>query len=748
MFVELFKNGYVAIPQQVGGDTPGKAIVTYKDKFFDDDDATKWDDAHSDANVALVTGAGDYQPMAIDFDCTNRAISNKAMHAIRKRWPNIPVRRCNDPKFVVLFRPADDMQSIKNGHSDVYHGRGGIVQQVELAGWNSLITIYGQHRKPPYNDYSWGRGGRNPLSMSVWELPELTKEDVDWIFEMFNRNAHKVSDWEQKGHQNFTFHMAQGTHGDPFADAPALGQQFTMAEVDDFMSVYNGDTREVWLKGGMCLHEVYRGGPEGLMKWINWSRQYANFEEGACESAWPELKLGGGVTPATVQKEVVKKVKDEAEGMLAEMTENLVLITEGQRVGDIRRASAESITTVPESRTYYSNKRVETITDKGEIKKTGVFNTWLTSEARRTVHSTAFVPVRDRIISNIADGHHEEYWNMYVSPEHVELDTLDQRHLKIFMDHIHYVFDGPGDAEWMLAWLADMVQNPTERPTITPLHINPNQRTGRGWVTNMITALVGGMNVGQTDLDEISSSSAKDGYLDNNLAVFIHEIKPISANNLHAQYDALKSVLTEKNLNLDIKYGASGMRKIYARFFMMSNHKNCLPLGDGDGRINVMDSYALPKEKEYYDVLYHALEHEKGFMDTVFTYLLRRKYNKSTMTTPRHTEAKTRMVNAARSQVARGLFRVKQALGPLPFTDKMLTNAIENYLESVNAPADKLGSGELYHLMIQEVHPDLEFRLTNGKVCHVKTFAEYDLADEETFEEQLKLTEAKLKELL
>ena len=742
MYSDLYQLGYTVIPQTVGGDDAGKPLVAYKDKHYTVEDAREWEEKFHDANIALVCGSNGVA--AIDVDCTHPQLSNSLRKAIRDKWPNMPVRLCNDPKFVIVFRKGDSLLPVKNGHSDVYRGDGG-TQQIEYAGHNSPLTIFGTHRKPPHNSYRWGRGNRSLMSTPVHELPVLELSDIEWVFKVFNKNIpNKRPDWVLAGQTKFTRHRPSAPVSDDPFDQVRLGPVYSDSEVDSWLNMYDGSSYKQWNEAGRALHAQYNGGRKGLVKWDSWSKGHDGYEEDACADAWAHFDVGGGTTVATLEKAVHEETDRQKDDLIQMMLDRYVLIEDGLLVGDTQRTTAEAVRKLAEFRVIMASKRYKHIKADGSVTYIPAVKAWLDHAARQDCMGSTFMPCRDRVIEDIGNGQPGKYWNMYVSPEHDEVEHLDPRMINVFKSHINYIFDGPGDAGWILDWLADMVQRPLERPTVTPLHINNTQGTGRGWVTELISQLVGRQNTGETKLDKIADATAKDDYMDNTLVVFIHEIKPMDSTKMYKMYDALKTKLTESYMNLDIKYGSNGMRRVYARFMLMSNNLTCLPIKDDDRRLRVMDSDAVPRSEEYYDVLYKALG-SKAFMDNVFTYLKRRKYKASRMTVLEHTPARARIIARTRSATAAALFSAKARLDGLPFTRDMLSGYITTHMSMHGIGAMELNDNELKHLLLENVTSGIILQLDGGVSVAAQTFngSKY-IPVQESIQAKLKQAEEKL----
>ena len=754
MYSNLYRNGYYAIPQRVATTVcprtgtehkKGKAHVKFVDRHPDEQETVNWDDQFVDANVALVTGYNGV--MALDVDCTLTSVATSLRTVIRERWPSIPLRVCNDPKFVVLFKAhGEALLNVKNGHSQVFKDNNGTVQQVELAGHNTLITLYGEHRKTG-NPYKWGNGQRNPLEIDADALPELTLEDIEFVFNIFNANIPKKTDWQQVGKQNFTKHYTP--QDVPDSDDPMVSVRpasaFSTAEIDNWISNLDGSQEEVWVKVGHALHSQYNGAIDGLTKWDDWSKKYDGYEPGACAAKWEYFDAGGGRTVKGLVAEVKRDAKETETSVVEDLLANLIWIEEGSKIADLREAHIESVLALMDKRNSMSNINVKKLTAKGEVTYVSALKLWQKHASRKTVRGIQFKPIRERIMKLTDDGRKAEYWNSYVPPQHkyIEPDQRNPALLKAFTDHVEFIFDGPGDAQWMMGWMADMVQRPCERPTIHPLHINQNKRTGRGTMTKIISTLLGRANIGETKLDRIGDAGAKNGYMKETLAVFIHEIKPIDNAKMYRLYDALKTLLSEDTMNIDVKYGSDGIDRVYARIMMMSNHVNCVPIEQDDERVYVMDSFAQKRSPDYYDNLYAAIN-DPTFMDNVFSYLKDWHYNPQDMKHLIKTPARQRLLDNTQSATARAFFSAQRCIEGAPFTPDMLESYMATFMNMLgDGMVSHTNSGELNHLKTAHLSQPVVVTLDDGTKTSVRRFGS-SIPDITDIDSQLKATQRKL----
>lgn len=220
-----------------------------------------------------------------------------------------------------------------------------------------------------------------------------------------------------------------------------------------------------------------------------------------------------------------------------------------------------------------------------------------------------------------ADG--VRWFNPFHMPVFALTSARDKIHL--LTDHLEYLFPG-GQMARFVNWLAWTVIVPGVRMKNTPLLIAKNQGTGRGYLVQLITKLLGSWNCTSTEMPVLCgvvNEGQYHNYLSNSLFCAMHEVK-VSGKDAFAVDDKIRSKLTEPELNLNLKFGRNGTVPIFTNFLMMSNHMDALVLTSDDRRIDVFEHFAPAKDEDYYDELYLALD-DNDFLRQVKSWLVEKK---------------------------------------------------------------------------------------------------------------------------
>ena len=143
--------------------------------------------------------------------------------------------------------------------------------------------------------------------------------------------------------------------------------------------------------------------------------------------------------------------------------------------------------------------------------------------------------------------------------------------------------------------------NPDRRCKVTPLHISLHHGTGRGWLVALLGKLLGGWNCTKTKMHDIVEG-AWGNYLDRSLLCCVEEVH--EGGHAYEVSEALRDILTEDTLQLNVKYGGIETKRVFTNFFFMSNRADALVLKDEDRRINVFRMDSEPRDSGYYKDLY------------------------------------------------------------------------------------------------------------------------------------------------
>lgn len=197
---------------------------------------------------------------------------------------------------------------------------------------------------------------------------------------------------------------------------------------------------------------------------------------------------------------------------------------------------------------------------------------------------------------------------MKLSKIQASIDSPRMAKSKPFFDHVRYLFPIDAEYKWILQWIAHGIQNPADRCQVTPLHISIPHGTGRGSLTNMLILLYGSWNCATANILDLSraTNDFNGQFLNEKLLVFIHEVQQRKG---RYEIDSdMRSILSDRYLDINNKYGTRGSERVFVNFMMFSNHPDALVLTELDRRINVLTGPEHIMPSEYYDNLIKYIE--------------------------------------------------------------------------------------------------------------------------------------------
>jgi hypothetical protein len=230
--------------------------------------------------------------------------------------------------------------------------------------------------------------------------------------------------------------------------------------------------------------------------------------------------------------------------------------------------------------------------EAGTLKVMPLTKHWLLSESKKTANSLRYSPGKGMIFKS-EDG--RTYYNTYRLPFHGEeplppseqesrLNPWNMIMDTVFHEHKGYIED----------WLAFTLQHPHKRAGIMPVCIS-GVGLGKSLIMAIISRVVGFQNFSNgkiLDVTGLGRSGTQWGdWIYNKKISCIEEIDPEGESGIsYKVLDALKDIITNETLSLNLKGGRNGTFPIYSNIIGFSNHANCVKIPYGDRRLFVVDS--------------------------------------------------------------------------------------------------------------------------------------------------------------
>jgi primase-polymerase (primpol)-like protein len=318
----------------------------------------------------------------------------------------------------------------------------------------------------------------------------------------------------------------------------------------------------------------------------------------------------------------------------AQMLDEFVFVADGSQVGSkTDRAVCFSLS---DFRNLMAASR--TVADSSTVEHV---EAWRTHPARTSVATRTF-RAGDNVLTYDPNG--RTALNMWrKGPE--RFYTVD---VTPFYEQIKYLFGA--SAERFLDWLAHIEQFPGVLPHHGWLHIADSTGTGRNWVASVISRLWRGYVAPSVDMDALINGNFN-GALSGRIIAIVDEIRTGAREDAYQLEGRIRNMLTEETRYIKPKYGKEYTEHNSCRWLLFSNHKNAIPMDDGDRRWDVEHLTAGPRPEHVYAQLYSLLDYP-GFVDSVGAWLKQRDISRfNPGARPPVTDAKRKAISATKTPV-------------------------------------------------------------------------------------------------
>ena len=210
----------------------------------------------------------------------------------------------------------------------------------------------------------------------------------------------------------------------------------------------------------------------------------------------------------------------------------------------------------------------------------------------------------------------------YSPVKEVKIDLI-----KPFLDHVFNIITA-GDQnlyEYVLNWISFMIQKPGEKIG-TALLLISDQGTGKTvFFTDVLCKLTEGYSIpNENKIENIVGRF--NSSIENKVLIVCNELQSIE-NARYLNSDALKSIITERNIRYDTKHVKVRDGENVANLIFVSNNILPLKIDNGDRRYVVINCSDASKGKdEYFDYL--AKSFTNAFYQHLFTFFLDRTITK------------------------------------------------------------------------------------------------------------------------
>lgn len=281
-----------------------------------------------------------------------------------------------------------------------------------------------------------------------------------------------------------------------------------------------------------------------------------------------------------------------------------------------------------------------------QIIKASAAPMWLKWPMRRAVDKLTYLPGQEQLVEEDGLSYLNQWKGWGVKPE--------KGNVKPWLELVDFIFkDAPKEEkEWFLDWCAYPIQFPgTKLFSAVIIH---GRHTGTGkTLAGYTLARIYGAN-----FIKIKSKDLYDTWWAENRQFVLGD--EISGSDKRAEADMMKAMITQEEVNINIKYIPQFSVPDCVNYYLTSNHADALFLEDEDRRFFVHEVLGEPLPLEFYVAYDKWLKKDKGAA-ALMQWFLDRDLSKFNPKAPAlRTQARERMIMVGKSDLAMWLAELKE----------------------------------------------------------------------------------------
>jgi len=210
-----------------------------------------------------------------------------------------------------------------------------------------------------------------------------------------------------------------------------------------------------------------------------------------------------------------------------------------------------------------------------------------------TVVDKMFFPGADTIFEYEGKRMLNTYRPSGVQPCSV-IDDDGQDVVDLFLQHVYMLIEGEKERQMLLDWMAYVIQNPGQRVNWALL-LQGAQGIGKTYFINVLQLILGDL---VTNLDPQAINGRFTGWAHGSLVVGVEEIRVVGANRFES-LDRMKPFITNPTVQIEEKGRDHRTVANFTSYFLLTNHKDAIPLTAGDRRYGVIFSRIQSEEQLY-----------------------------------------------------------------------------------------------------------------------------------------------------
>ena len=343
--------------------------------------------------------------------------------------------------------------------------------------------------------------------------------------------------------------------------------------------------------------------------------------------------------------------------------------------GDIELNEGDTDQLLKKEKAHFLNENLyylcNEFNDKGKavIGKKLFFNEWSKDPARLTYEGVKFAP------SGLSPAVAKYYKNLFsgFKADKIYVENYDYKNIEPILNHLKLVYcDGNEEHyNYVLKWLAKIVQDPENRPQVGLVFYSRKHGTGRNTFTNFFMNQV----IGTEYCVSCHDVSRVFGRFNKALAKCMFLCIEEASGEIKLFMENMKNLVTEPTILVERKNIDSGVVKNYVNAMLLTNNEDVLDIDDNDRRFAIFESSACMKNDEtYFKNLYGCMD--KTETAGIFIKYLREEVDASW--TPMEFQKYRPITNAYRKQKALNAKNYMKFISNITDDDGVMINGVKN----------------------------------------------------------------------
>lgn len=595
---------------------------------------------------------------AIDVDVSSEEARDLVEGIVNFRLGNAPARsRSNSPRVLFVFKRIGD-EPIRKMRL-VFQDKEGVEHAVEVLGLGQQFLIAGKHPSGAY--YEW----RENADLATWGANGLTKITASEVRAFMDDLVREVQNKGWTVVRDIRLRPTAGGAGHAVTELePVVDVDLALAALN---SIPNTETvlpmREDIVGVLAALKAAI--GKEALSSRIHdavveWATKYDWADRDYAEAVWqslthvrvgPERLFGMAhkhgfagdaaadfpdAVEAEAQIAVAQSEQDEQEKNLREVAKQLVYWAEAETW--LVKDTGEQLSHHALNCYHGLGTR---IAPAGMSGVKAAANMLINSGLVQRVHGLTYLPNQPLLVSWEFGDRPAMYLNKWVGYNVSLPEKVADKDVRPWLAHVEYLFAEQDDRDYLLDFLAHIVQHRGRKIRWAPIIIG-NQGTGKDLFLRPLVNWLGKTNFRQLEPHELTGQF-KDFY-ENELVV----VEEIMRNERHDIYETMKATISgtaSDTVTIHRKYKQPYEIPNICNFIFFSNHTDALNLSSDDRRFFVIMSHAEKRDNDYYAALGDGFYKNKDGWRAVIAWLKQRDISQfSPDARPRFNESKAQMI--------------------------------------------------------------------------------------------------------